>query len=328
MIVLFYYWHLAIPFWKLLKQLILTIKEYINGLADFLKKESMALMINQEQAENLFFPPQIAAHVIKLACERPDDVGRSISQRFCNDLANQLIVEGIVDAISSETIRRILDNHKLKPWRVHMWLSAKYPRDEVFYKSIEEIIDLYTRLLDKHEIALCIDEKTSLQPRPRAHAAKPALQDNKPNLQEHEYRRAGALQLFAAFDTRAGEVYGQCYDRKRQIEFISFLEYLDKAISDSIKTIHIVADNVSVHHGKQVQEWLKTHPRFKFHFTPVHCSWINQVEQWFSMLQRKRFRIVDFASKNDLRGKIYLFIEEWNQQAHPFKLRKKLKVKQ
>jgi transposase len=320
---LFYCWHPDSLFLKLPEKSILTINAYINGLIDFLKIESMALPTIQEQVVDLLFPPQIAAYVVKLACERPDDVGRSISQWFCEDLTRQLILEKTVETISSETIRRILANHKLKPWRVHMWLSAKYPRDAAFYKAVKEIINLYTRSLNADEIVLCVDEKTSLQPRLRNHPTKPALPGNKPNLQEHEYKRVGALQLFAAFDTRTGILYGQCYDRKRQIEFISFLKYIDETISNTVKKIHIVADNVSVHHGKQVQKWLRTHPRFKFHFTPVHCSWMNQVEQWFSILQRKRFRIIDFVSKDDLRIKLYKFIEEWNQNAHPFNWTKK-----
>ncbi len=319
----FCYWQRDTRFWEQAEKSISMINESINGHIAFLIKELMVFTINQGQAENLFFPPEIAAYVVKLACERPDNVGCSISQWFCIDIASQLIAEGIVDSISPETIRRILKNHKLKPWRVHMWLGSKYPRDAFFYRTIKEIIDIYTKRLDEDEIVLSVDEKTSLQPRPRSFVTKPALPDNKPNLLEHEYKRAGALQLFAAFDTRTGKVYGQCYDRKRQIEYISFLEYLDETISDSIRKIHIVADNVSVHHGKQVQKWLEAHPRFIFHFTPVHCSWMNQIEQWFSILQRKRFRIVDFKSKIDLKKKIYQFIEEWNQLSHPFNWTKK-----
>jgi transposase len=298
--------------------LVLMTKESTSGLSGSWNNALMALPTNPEEAASRLFPPQIAAYIVKLACERPDDIGRSLSQWFCQDLAHVLIEQGIVSSISSETIRRVLANHQLKPWRVHMWLSAKHPRDELFYQTIDIIIDLYTRLLAAHEIVLCVDEKTSLQPRPRLRATKPALPGNRPNLQEHEYKRAGALQLFAAFDTRSGAVYGQCYDRKRQTEFISFLEYLNQSIPDTITTIHVVADNVSTHHGKEVQKWLKKHPRFQFHFTPVHCSWINQVEQWFSVLQRKRFRIVDFPSKAALCDKIYQFISEWNCYAHPF----------
>ena len=279
------------------------ISGYINGHIAFLKIELMVLMINQGQGEDLSFPPELAAYIVKIARERPDNAGRSISHWFCIDMASQLIAEDLVESISIETIRRILNNYKLKPWRVHIWLKSKYPRDEEFYRTVKEIINFYTEQLDDDEIVLSVDEKTSLQPRPGSFAVKPALPGNKPNLQEREYERAGALQLFAAFDTRTGKVYGQCHDRKRQVEFISFPEYLDNAISDSIKKIHIAADNVSVHHGKEAQKWLKTHPRFISHFTPVHCSWMNQIEQWFSILQRKRFstlivKFLFFLAKN------------------------------
>ena len=151
------------------------INEYINGHIAFLRKKLMVLTINREQAESLFFPPEIAAYVVKIACERPDNVGRSISQWFCLDIATQLISEGIVDSISVGTIWRILDNHNLKPWRVHMWLGSKHPRDEEFYRLVEEIINIYTRPLENDEIVLSVDEKTSLQPRPRSFATKPAL---------------------------------------------------------------------------------------------------------------------------------------------------------
>jgi transposase len=234
------------------------------------------------------------------------------------ELARQLVDEGLVAAISAQTVRRILSSHKLKPWRIHYWLSPDKPRDAEFYATVEHLTQLYTRELAKDEVVLSIDEKTSLQPRPRKHATKPARKGNKPNLVEHEYGRKGALQLFAAFDTRSGRVYGQTFERKRQAEFLLFLEHLEAQFPEKIKTIHLVCDNLKVHSGKQVQEWLKQHPRFVFHFTPVHCSWMNQVEQWFSILQRKRFRIADFASKADLAHKIAQFISEWNRHAHPF----------
>jgi len=269
-----------------------------------------------------FFPPEVAVHLVKLACERPDKLGRSLSQWDCTELARQLIADGIVEDISVSTVRRILVHHKLKPWRHHMWLSPKYPRDAEFYACVLDIIDLYTRPLGEDEIVLSVDEKTSLQPRPRLQSTKPA-QPGLPNRVEHEYRRVGALNLFAAFDTRTGKVYGQCYDRKRQKEFMAFLEYLDARIPGNIKTIHVICDNVPTHHGKKVRAWRAKHPRFQFHFTPVHCSWMNQVEQWFSILQRKRFRIADFESKADLKVKLEQFIEEWNEVAHPFNWKRK-----
>jgi transposase len=252
-----------------------------------------------------------------MACERPDKLGRSLSQWDCCELAQQLEREGIVESISPETVRRILSHHKLKPWCHHAWLSAHTPRDAAFYTRVTDLVDLYTRPLDDDEIVLCVDEKTSLQPRPRRHATKPA-QPGLPNRVEHEYRRAGALNLLAAFDTRTGRVYGRCYPRKRQAEFIAFLEYLNGALPATITAIHLVCDNARAHHGQQVQQWLYAHPRLVLHCTPVHCSWLNQVEQWFSILQRKRLRIVDFASTADLEAKLMQFIAEWNTGAHPF----------
>jgi DNA-binding Lrp family transcriptional regulator len=245
------------------------------------------------------FPPEVAIHVVRLACERPDMLSRSLSQWDCHELARQLIAEGIVEEISASTVRRILAAHQLEPWRHHLWLHPKHPRDAAFYATVAELIDLYTRHLRADEIVLSVDDKTSLQPRPRPSPTLPA-RPHHPNRVEHEYKRAGALNLFAAFDTRSGQVYGHCYDRKRQREFMAFLEAVDVEVDEHIRTIHLVCDNVSTHHGKESRKWLAHHPRFIVHFTPVHCSWMNQVEQWFSILQRKRLCIVDFESKDQL----------------------------
>lgn len=274
-------------------------------------------MTNPGAAGNPFFDPEVAVQIVKLACQRPDDFGRSLSQWDCSEIARQLIEDGIVESISTETVRRVLWGHKLKPWRHHMWLSSG-PRNAEFYQRIGDIIDLYTRDLADDEMVFCTDEKTSLQPRPRPHPTKPARPGNVPNVTEHTYRREGALNLFAAFDTRTGRVYGRCYRRKRQKEFIAFLGHIDRQTPADITTIHIICDNLSTHHGKQVRAWLTDRPRFRLHFTPVHCSWMNQVEQWFSILERKRFRIADFHSIQDLRTKIEQFIDQWNNQAHPF----------
>ena len=256
--------------------------------------------------------------MVRLACERPDPLGRSLSQWDCTELARQLSAEEIMEDISAATVRRLLAAHQLKPWRQHLWLYPKQPRDAAFYATVSELIALYTRPLRPDELVLSVDEKTSLPPRPRRCPTLPAQPQNRPNRVEHEYKRAGALNLLAAFDTRSGQVYGHCYERKRQREFIAFLEQLDREIAETIKTIHLVCDNVSTHHGRDVRKWFAKHPRFVVHFTPVHCSWMNQVEQWFSIFQRKRLRIAAFASKEHLQAKIEQFIGEWNQHAHPF----------
>ncbi len=263
------------------------------------------------------FLPEVALHVVKLACERPDRVGYSISQWDCPELARKLKADGLVSSISAETIRRILQSHKLKPWRQHMWLSAKVPRNAQFAKQVQEIVDLYTRTLADWEMVLCVDEKTNLQPRPRKAPTLPT-RSGLPTRLEHEYKRAGALHLFAAFDTRTGKVYARTELRKRQKEFIGLLAQLDREIPSSMRRIFLVLDNLSVHKGKQVQTWLQSHPRFVCFFVPVHCSWMNQVEQWFSILQRKRLRISDFSDLDHLAERLLAFVVEWNAHAHPF----------
>jgi len=244
-------------------------------------------------------------------------VGRSLSQWDSAELARQLVHDGEVESISPQTIQRILAHHKLKPWRHHLWLSPTVARDATFATQVTEIVTLYTRPLGVWEMVLCVDEKTSLQPRPRK-APTLAAQPGRPVRVEHEYVRKGALNLFAGFDTRTGKVYATTAERKRQVEFITFLEQVEQEIALHITTIHVVLDNVRMHKGKQVQAWLAKHPRFVFHFPPGHCSWMNQVEQWFSILQRKRLRIADFADKQHLSQRLMAFVAEWNDHAPPF----------
>jgi transposase len=264
------------------------------------------------------FPPEVATYATKLACELPDDARRSLSLWTCGEIARTLARDGIVDAISADTIYRMLGSSKLRPWRVHHWLSPRVERDQAFRVIVEAIRDLYTRALRRDERVFSLDEKTSIQPRPRKAPTKPARPGNQPVLLESEYSRAGALHLLAALDTRSGEVIGICRRRKRQIELLELLQEIDRQVPRSVRTIWIVCDNVSTHHGKVVQAWLKTHRRFRMQFTPVHCSWMNQVEQWFSIIQRKRLRVANFDSLADLEQRMLDFIAEWNEEAHPF----------
>jgi DDE superfamily endonuclease len=264
------------------------------------------------------FPPEVAIHVVRLACERPDSLGRSLSQWECGERAHQLSAEGIVEDLSAATVRRMLADHHLKPWRHHLWLYPKHPRAAALYTTISALIDLYRRPLRDDERVLSVAETTSLQPRPRLSSTRPAQPGNRPNRYEHEYKRSGALNLWAAFDTRSGTVYGQCDSRKRQQACIAFLEQLDGEIDEHITTIHLVCDHVSTPHGTDVRQGLVKHPRVVVHFTPAHGSWRNQVEQWCSIFQRQRLRIADFESKEHLQSKIDQFIREWNAHAHPF----------
>jgi DDE superfamily endonuclease len=260
----------------------------------------------------------VTTHLVKLACELPNTAARSLSTWTCAELARTLIRDEVVDSISTSSVQRILASHKLRPWRVHHWLSSDVPRDQAFRAVVRDICTLYTRPLGAHERVLCVDEKTSLQPRTRTATTRPARAPGSPVRLEHEYVRKGALNLFAAFDTRTGQVTGILRRRKRQVEFLELLDLIDRTTPSEITAIHLIGDNVSIHHGKLARAWLAAHPRFQMHFTPVHCSWMNQVEQWFSILQRKRLRAPNFADLADLEAKVLEFMCEWNQLAHPF----------
>lgn len=271
-----------------------------------------------DQGDLRFFPPEVALHAVKLACERPDTCGRSLCLWDCQEIARQLIEAATVPNISAETVRRMLASHRLKPWRKRMWLSAKVPRDATFAATVRRICDLYTCPLKAHECVLCTDEHTSLQPRPRLSPTRPA-RPNQPTQVEHEYKRCGALNLLGALDTRSGQVWGEIAPRKRQVEFLALLEQIDADLPASVTVVYLVLDNVRMHTGKQVLAWLEKHPRFVLVHPPVHCSWMNQIEQWFSILVRKRLRIADFASKEHLTERLQAFIQEWNERAHAFR---------
>lgn len=255
---------------------------------------------------------------MRRACDLPEQAGRSLSQWDCAELARQLVIDEVVAAISPQTVQRILAANRLKPWRSHVWLHPRTPRDATFAAQVRAVADLLTGPLDAREVVLSLDEMTSLQPRPRRAPTRPA-RPGRPVQVEHEYGRAGATHLFAAFDTRSGRVYGVTARRKRQVEYLTLLEHLDRVIPATITTIHLLADNVSVHHGQLVRRWLDNHPRFVAHFTPVHCSWMNPVEQWFGILRRKRLRSPNFADLAALQQAIHQFIDQWNDIAHPFR---------
>jgi transposase len=279
--------------------------------------DARASWICRSPAGRRSFPPAVALHIVKMACELPDQRGRSLSTWDCVTIADQLVAEGIVGSISAQTVNRVLTHHKLKPWRVHMWLNPRTPRDDAFYQTITEIAELYTRQLEADEVVISADEKTSLQPRNRKAPTRAAC-PGRPVEVEHEYKRGGAAHLFAGFDTRTGQVYGYTARRKRAIEFIAFLEHLDAMIDAAKRRIYVVLDNVSYHKAKAVKAWLSAHPRFHLVFLPVHCSWMNQVEQWFSVLQRKRFKFSDFSSLDVVEARIHPFINEHNKHAHPY----------
>ena len=256
--------------------------------------------------------------MVRRACELPEQAGRSLSQWDCAEVARQLVRDEVVASISPQTVQRILAADRLKPWRSHAWLHPRAPRDATVAAQVRAVAALLTRPLDEHEVVLSLAAMTSPRPRPRRVPTRPA-RPGRPIQVEHEPRRAGATHLFAAFDPRAGQVDGVTTRRKRQVEYLTRPERLDRTLPPTSTTIHLLADNVSVHHGTLVRQWLAAHPRVVAHFTPVHCSWMNPVEQWFGILRRKRLRSPNVPDLPALQRAISRFIDEWNERAHPFR---------
>jgi hypothetical protein len=289
----------------------------VSGPCAWWRRELKDCLTRNARAASPFCPPAVALSVVTLACERPAVVGRSLSQWESTELARQLVHDGVVKAIAPPTVQRLLAHHKLTPWRQHLWLSPHVPREAAFAAQVNELVTWYTRPLGVWEKVLCVEENTSRQPRTRQ-APTLAAQPGMPVRVEHEDTRQGALHLFAGFDTRTGTVYATTAARKRQVEFIRFLDQVDQEIPPTITTRPIVLDNVRMHKGKPVRAWLTKPPRLVFHFPPVHCAWMTQVEQWFSMLQRKRLQMADFADKQHLAERLMAFVTAWNTHAHPF----------
>ena len=148
------------------------------------------------QADRRSFPPEVGIHLVNIACEPPNKIGRSLSHWDCAELARQLLADGVATSISPRTVQRILANHKLKPCRKHLWLSSNAPRDAEFCRRVKNICTLYTRKLAPREQVLRVNEKTSLQPRTRKSPTL-AARPGRPVRVEHEYERKGALNLFA-----------------------------------------------------------------------------------------------------------------------------------
>ncbi len=206
----------------------------------------------------------------------------------------------------------ILSEADLKPHQVRSWLTSLDPD---FETKQAEVCGLY---LDPPEgaIVVSIDEKTSVQAKEPIRTEIP-LQPGTLARREFEYRRHGTVALLAALLVHTGEVKGSVYERNSRVEFLDFLERLEAEIPTD-KQVHAILDNLQVHKTPEVCAWLEAHPRWHFHFTPTHASWLNQIELFFSILSRRLLRRGIFTGKEDLKAQLLSFIKRYNPTAKPF----------
>ena len=254
--------------------------------------------------------------LIALACE-PVETKNGVSRRTIEQLRQTAISGGIVENISWSSVQRILAQAELRPHLVRSWMHSPYSQ---FREKITEITELYLNP-PPDEVVLCVDEKTGMQALERRFADRPPA-PRRARRREFEYKRHGTQSLFCAFDVHTGRVVESCNDRRTAQDLVDFMEYL--ALHYPKTRVHIIWDNLNIHYDGAEDRWSEFNHRhgnrFIFHYTPKHASWVNQVELFFSILQRQCLRNASFRSVEELRAAVLEFIAFWNREkAHPFR---------
>ena len=264
-------------------------------------------------------PARVPIHVrctlVRLACERPDDEKTPFREVWTYaSLADRLHAE-TGHRLSTSEIGRILRFEEIRPHRFKQWLHSSDPE---FAAKAKAVCDLYLKP-PRDAVVLSIDEKP-MQALQRKH---PNHRDPKGQLRrEFEYKRHGVAALIAAFNIRTGEVFGQVVPHRTANSLVQFMEVIAQKYPG--KQIYVVWDNLNIHYDGNDFRWTAFNSRhagrFHFRYTPKHASWMNQVEIWFSILQRRIIRYGDFPSVTVLRKKVLGFIEHWNRwELHPFR---------
>src|SRR3989454_8589124 len=248
--------------------------------------------------------PALEARILKWTLQRkPPDGSTQWSTR---KLGAQL-------QISHMMVARVWAKHGLKPHRLDRYLATKDPD---FEKKAADIIGLYLNP-PAHAAVFCVDEKTAIQALDRKDPVLP-LSPGRAERHGFEYYRHGTLSLYAAFNTRTGNVLGKTAARHTSAEFVAFLT--DIVIDQPRRrAVHVIADNLSAHKTKRVDGFLAAHPKVQLHFTPTYSSWLNQVELWFAKIERDVIARGVFSSVPDLKRKLMRYIRQYNNEPKPVK---------
>jgi transposase len=215
--------------------------------------------------------------------------------------------------ISASQCWRICRALELKPWQVESWMTS---HDPDFWEKAADVCGLY--LNPPHNaVVFSVDEKTAIQAKTRINPTKPAV-PGIPARREFEYERNGTAVLYAALNVHQGDVYGWVTDSCDSINFITFLwDLIDQTPADM--ELHCIVDNLSAHLTEKTDILLEHNPRVHLHFTPTHASWLNQVELFFSILERRLLRRGEFNSLDQLTRRVIAFINDYNRRAAPFR---------
>jgi len=262
------------------------------------------------------------AEVKALACELPAASNTPLARWSCPDLAGEAIRRGVVSSLSASTVRRWLAADAIKPWQHRSWI---FPRDPDFAVKANRVLDLYARSfdgepLDADEYVLSADEKPGVQARERIHPSWPPQPGRQPMLVESEYRRHGTLAYLAAYDVHRAQVIGHCAPSTGIAPFTALAaKVMTREPYASARRVFWIVDNGSSHRGWTAAARLsEAFPNAVMIHTPVHASWLNQIEIYFSVVQRKLLTPDHAANLNVLAEQLSAFEARYNQAAQPF----------
>ena len=261
------------------------------------------------------------AAVVALACQLPAATGVPLSRWTGPELLAEVTRAGAADELSASSVLRILAEHPVKPWQYRSWIS---PRDPDFAAKAAVILDLYqgfyqgTRLQPGDRI-LSVDAKPSIQARGRCRPTTPAARGT-PVRVEHEYVRHGALALLAALDVRTGKVFAATPPATGIAPFMDLIgQVMTRPEYKDAPRVFVIVDNGSDHRGQTAADRLRdTYPNAIMIHTPVHASWLNQVEVVFSIIQKKVLTPNDFPGTGTLSHALLAFVNRYNLTARPF----------
>jgi transposase len=260
------------------------------------------------------------AEVVALACALPAESGVPLSKWSCPELARELATRCQI-TVSASTIRRWLAGDALKPWQHRSWISV---RDPQFAAKAGRVLDLYAGIWDggplgSNDYVICADEKTSIQARCRCHPTLPPGKARAMRV-EHDYRRGGALAYLAAWDVHRGQVTGRCDHTTGITPFSRLVEQVMTAEPyASADRVFWIVDNGSSHRGAaSIKRMTRAWPNAHLIHLPVHASWLDQAEIYFSVVQRKVVKPNDFTGLGQIRDRLAAFEIRYNTAAKPF----------
>jgi transposase len=263
------------------------------------------------------------AAVVALACQLPAATGVPLSRWSGPELKRELETQALASApMSVSSLLRILAENPVKPWQFQSWI---FPRDPDFEAKAKVILDLYQGFYQGQplgpgdRILSSVDAKPSIQARGRIHATLPAA-PGRPARVERQYVRHGALALLAGLDVHTGQVFASTPATTGIVPFMDLVgQVMERPEYKNADRVFVVVDNGSDHRGKAAIDRLrKAHPNAVMIHTPVHASWLNQVEIFFSIIQKKVVSPNDFPSLEKLSGTLLAFVDRYNQTAKPF----------